>query len=145
MIPTGNLWKLPEDHLDIVDAAVTELTAGNCGSRVIFAWLRIGQIDQSVVGEMRIERHIEQPALALCENLWHTLERLRLCAVLGHDTKPPRPLGHEHAPIRKKGEPPGMLEPVGNSLDLDRAFLRVDHALCGESGLRHCHQCRACP
>jgi len=42
MIPAGDLWKLPEDYLDIVDAAVTRLAAGNGGSGVIFPWLRIG-------------------------------------------------------------------------------------------------------
>src|SRR5262249_34175174 len=145
MIPAGDLWKLPEDHLDIIDAAVTELAAGNGGSGAIFAWLCIGEIDQSVVGEMRIERHVEQPALALREDLWHTFERLRLCAVLAHHAKSAWPLGHQHAPVREKGEPPGMLEPVSNGLDLDRTLLGVDHALCGESGLRHYRQCRACP
>ena len=78
MIPAGDLWKLPEDHLDIIDAAVTELATGNGGSGVVFTRLRIGEIDQPVVGEKGIERHVEQPALALREDLWHALERLGL-------------------------------------------------------------------
>src|SRR5262249_36977998 len=145
MIPAGDLWKLPEDHLDIIDTAVTELATGNGGSGVVFTRLRIGEKDQPVVGEMGIERHVEQPALALREDLWHALERLGLLAILAHDAKAPWPRGHEHAPIRKKCQPPGMLKPVGNGLDLDRALLRVDYALCSAGRLRHHRQCRACP
>ena len=69
---------MPEDHLDIIDAAVTELATGNGGSGVVFTRLRIGEIDQPVVGEMGIERHVEQPALALREDLWHAPEPLGL-------------------------------------------------------------------
>src|SRR5262245_41524610 len=144
MIPARDLWVLTEDHLDIVDAAVAEFAAHNRGTRPIFARLRIGEIDETVVGEMGIERHVEKTALALGENSRHAFERFRLRAVLRDDVEPPGPFGHEHATVWQKSDAPGVIEPVRNRLDLDRALLRVDHVLIGMRELRHQHQGHAC-
>src|SRR4029079_14813974 len=144
MIPARDLWVLTEDHLDIVDAAVAELAARNRGSRAIFATLRKGEIDETVVGETGIERHIKKTTLSLSKKRRHAFKRFRLRAVLGDDAEPPGPFGHEHAAVWQKSDAPGVIEPVRHRLDLDRALLRVDHVFIGMRELRHQHQNGAC-
>src|SRR3954470_2861861 len=126
MVPAVDLRVLPEDDLHIVDAAVAELAPGDCRSGAILARLGIGEIDELVFGKVGIESHVEQPALAFGEDLWHALEWLRFGAVFGHDANPAGSLGDQHAPIWQEDEAPGAVEPAGNRLDLDRPLLRVD-------------------
>ena len=92
MIAAVDFRILPEDHLHVVEAVRAELAARDRGAGFAgIARLRIGKIDEAVLGEVRIERHVEQAALTLGDHLRHAIQRLRHLAVFVDDAQPSRP------------------------------------------------------
>ena len=67
-----------EDHLQVVEPALTELGAGDASAVAALALGRVGQIDQPVGGESRVEGDIEQTALATRVDLGHARNRGRV-------------------------------------------------------------------
>ena len=129
MVAAADLGLLPEDDLDILETPVAELAARDRGSCAVFAGLRIGEIDEVVLGESGIERHIEKAALAVCDYLGHACDGLGDDAVLGDDPQASGLLRDEHAAIGQKGKTPGLIETVRHRLDLDLSLLGVDRAI----------------
>jgi hypothetical protein len=51
-----DLWHLPEDDLDVIEAALAELPTRHRGRSPTLAWLRIGEIDEAVRFEVWVDR-----------------------------------------------------------------------------------------
>jgi hypothetical protein len=129
MVAATDLGLLPEDDLDIFEAPVAELPARDRGSCGVFAGLRLGEIDEAVLGESGIERHIEKAALTVCDYFGHAFDGLGDDAVFGHNPQASALLRDEHAAIGKKGKTPGLIETLRHRLDLDLSLLGVDRAI----------------
>ena len=120
MVRAGVGRLLPEDHLHVLErpAGGVDLRARDRGAgAAVAAILGKAQVDHAIAGEIRVEKHVEQAALPARENLRQAGEGLRELALGRHHPQPPRPLRHEHAPVRQEGEPPGVLEPARDRLD----------------------------
>ena len=79
----------------------------------------------------RIERDVEQAALAAREHLRHAADRRRQLAVRVDDAQPARPLGDQHAPVGQERQRPRLLKPARDGLDRKLARGRLE-------GLRAC-------
>ena len=62
-----DLRHLPEDHLDILEAAVAELSARHRRRGAALSWLRIGEINEAVRLEVGVDGNVEQSPLP-CDN-----------------------------------------------------------------------------
>ena len=76
MVAAVDLGLLPEDDLDIVEAAAAELAARDRRARAAFARLRIGKVNETVLAERRIERHVEKSALAIGDHFGNASDRV---------------------------------------------------------------------
>ena len=138
MLGAVELRLLAEDDLDVRERplVLAEDAAGDRGAVAAVAGLGIAQIHQAVLAEVRVERDVEKAALITRVHLRHARDRLRDLA-LGRDmAERPRPLGHQHAAVRQKSERPGMAEPVGNGLDVDRGAFGLEVLIDRERGRR---------
>ena len=122
-----------QGHVDlfhVLQARPREPAAGDRrGGVVIVVGARVGEVNQAVVGEVRVERHVEQPALAVVPHLRHAGHRLGVEHAVGHDAEPAGAFGHQHPPVRQEGEAPGMLQPVHHPDQMEavlRAFVRAE-------------------
>ena len=101
------------DLLDILQARADEPAAGDRGGRiVIVVGARIGEVDQAVLREAGVQRHVEQPALAIVPHLGHARDRLGHEPAVRDDAEPAGALRHQHPPVGQEGEAPGVLQPV---------------------------------
>jgi len=121
MNAAGQLGQLAEDHLEVFQpgSIITEPAAadGRPGLAVL-ANLGVAQIDQAVLLERRRQPDIEQATLRAGEYVRHASQRFRSAAIEPHQPQPTGPLGHQHVlAIRKKGQPPRVLQPRGDLLD----------------------------
>src|SRR5690606_3221325 len=130
MVLPVRLRLLPEDHGEVLDRVVLEAAPAERGRRAFAARLRERQVHEAVVREVRIERDVEQAALAFGEDVWDAFDRVRqLLAV--EDPQLAGPLGDEQPAVRQERHSPGMVQPVRETLDVDRAALRLERAwLC---------------
>ena len=91
-----------------------------------FARLRVGEIDQPVLGIPRMKRHVEQAAEAGRQHLpaedQSVSGRARRC---GSPVDGPA-ARYEHAAIGKKREAPRMIEPLGEDRDVDATTAGAD-------------------
>ncbi len=109
MVPAADLGFLPEDDFDIVEAAVTKRAACDRRSSAAFAWLGIRQIDEAVLGEIRIERNVEKTALAIVNYLGYAFDRLGDRAVHRDDPQTSGLLGHKHSSVGQKSKTPKLV------------------------------------
>ena len=122
MVRPPDLGLLPVDHLDVLEAVLAQASPGHCRTgQVPLARFGIRQIHEAVVGKGRVERDIEQAALATGLDLWHAREGRGDAAIWVDAAEPPRSFGHEQTPVREKGQGPGMLETLRQGLDMDGA------------------------
>ena len=83
----------------------------------IRARLRVGQVDQAVLDELRMQRDIEQAAESRCQHLRHRPDRRRVQHAVLDLAQPPRALGDEHAPIGKERDAPRAIDALGDEGD----------------------------
>jgi hypothetical protein len=81
----------------------------------------IGEIDETVLGKLRVQCDIEQTSLSARLDGRHVGEWLGEATVLVDTAEPPGTLGDEQAPIGEEHQSPGMLEPTGDGLDAESA------------------------
>jgi hypothetical protein len=123
----GAFRLLAEDHLDVLQAIARQPAARDLGPEAGRITAGVGKIDEVVLGEAGMQRDVEQPALADGRDLRQSGNRLRVePAVLADDAEPPWALGDQHSAVGKKGESPGMVEPLGHAHDADRVLLGLD-------------------
>ena len=121
MVAAGMGRLLAEDDLNGVRAPVPfwlRRPARHAGAGpALAAILREAQIDEAVLREIRIERHIEKPALPAGRDARDALERLGERTVGIGDAQAAGPFRDQHAAVRQEGEAPGILEIAGDRLD----------------------------
>jgi hypothetical protein len=115
------LRHLPKDHLNILQANWPETSPRHGGSGTIRAGLGIGEIDPAAGGEVRGERHIEQPALPAREHAWNTRQRCGDIPVSRDQPQPTGALGDQHPSVGQEGETPWMNQTARECLNPDLA------------------------
>src|SRR4029450_1503980 len=100
-----------------------ELPAMERGRRSLVARLRVGQIQQLVLCELRRRQDLEQSALTGRPDLRNAADRLRIEHALANDPQPSRSLSDEHVSVWQEREAPGILEPAHDRHDPE---LRAD-------------------
>ena len=93
------------------------------GRRPLVARLRVGQVEELVLRELRMREHFEQAALTDRPDLGRPGDCLRVERALANHPQPSWLLGDEHVAVRQKREAPRILEPLD---DRHRAHLRTD-------------------
>jgi hypothetical protein len=73
----GRLGLEPEDHRDILQGLLAQPRANHLGAAPTLAARAVGQIDEPVVAEARMQRNIEQPAMVFGIHLRNTAQRRR--------------------------------------------------------------------
>ena len=108
-----------EDHLHLLEAVAGEAAAGDAGAgEPVLAERGIGEVDEAVGGEIRIEGDVEEAALALGPDLRQTAHRSRVERAVGADAaQAADALGDQHRTVGQEGEAPGTLEPVGHEME----------------------------
>jgi hypothetical protein len=129
---TTDLGQLAEDDFNVLEAVALQSPPRDSRRGAALPWLGIGEINQAICTEIRVERHVEQSPLTLGDDLGDARKRLRERTVLGDQPEPPRTFRHQHPTLRQKGETPWVLEPVGKGFDLDSPGLGVDRAIRGQ-------------
>ena len=116
--------RLVIDHLHVVDARrrriVDELAARH--RRVVLVVLaRLGEapVDQVVLRERGIERHVEQAALAAREHRGQSGHRRRQLAVGAEHAQPAGPLGDQHLAARQERHAPRILQAFDDGDDVE--------------------------
>ena len=120
----GERRRLVEDDLDVLDLrrrAVDELAARDRGVvHHVLARLGVAPVDQLVLLERRIERDVEQAALAARVNRRQAGHRLRHLLAVGADhAQPSRLLGDEHLAVGQERQAPRVDEPFGDGDDVE--------------------------
>jgi len=87
----------------------------------------VAEEDASALREIVREHHVHHPGLSAMIDLRHARERLGCLAVLRHEAHAAGPLGHQHAPVRQKGERPRMHQMLDNGGHSDLAGGGVEH------------------
>jgi hypothetical protein len=70
-----------------------------------------------------MKRDIVEPALAMHGDARQSLDRLRLELAIFDHAKAPGLLGHEHAPVGKERERPGLLQAFHHAHDAKRVLI----------------------
>src|SRR5690606_7023699 len=113
-----------EDLLDVREASALEAPADHRGRRPpVVAGLGVAQVDEAVLLEVRVDRDVQEPALAPGPDLGRTLDRLRIERAVTDDAQPARALGDEDLAARQERHPPGVLEPLDHGDDPERVLL----------------------
>ena len=78
-----------------------------------------------LVGELRIERHVEQPAEAGRQRLRHRPDWRRIEDAVADHAQAAGPLGDEHAAVGHERDAPGVIEPL-DGRDVQAAAARAE-------------------
>ena len=90
--------------------------------------LGVGEIDQPVVGEVRMERHVHQAAVAVVPHFRHAGNGARVELVIANQAQPAVALDNQHSAVRQERDAPGVRQPAGHDADADLVLLGgVDH------------------
>ena len=119
--------------------------------RIARIWLGIAEINQMVIGKIRVQRDVRQPGNShgkdrrqACNGFW--VER----AVGSHDPQTAGPFGNQHPAIGQKGETPRVDQTARHHFHMQRAgwgriiprtcaqWRRASRTRCGGGILRHC-------
>ncbi len=93
----GELRRLTENHRKFLQLTIVRgqpATPDRGAGAPIVTAFGVGQVNQTIVSEIRRQRDIEQAALALGIHLGHTLDGRGHCPLIADQTQPPRPFGH---------------------------------------------------
>ena len=118
-----------EQFLDVGEGHALEPAAGERGGgHAVGATLVVGEIDEVILGEARVEHDVHQPRQPLRLHHRHAADRRRVEHAVLQQAQPARPLGDEHAAVGKPGEAPRVGEAAGDDRHLDLVLLRrVEH------------------
>ena len=108
-----------EDELGLHQPIPVQPGAGNAGEVGALLSGGIAEVNQAIIGKLRVQHHVEQPALAGQPHCWHAGNRPLLPA----GTEPPQPPGafrHKHITCRQKRKAPRVIQPAGHHLHLLR-------------------------
>ena len=90
--------------------------------------LGVGEVDQTVVGEPRMQRDVHEAAVAVGPHTRHAGNRRRIEYAVADDAEPAGPFGDQHAAVREKRDAPWMRQPSGHDADADLVlFGRIEH------------------
>ncbi len=136
---------LAEQYLDLFEPVVDQAAAGELGADAVAATRCVGQVHQTVSGEIGMRGDVEQAALTGGRDRRHALDRARVQGAVGRgQAQSARTLGDQHAPVRQPGDTPGMLEPAGEHDHAQRVQIGADlQGLRGGDGAGEHHQ--RCP
>ena len=115
VVADDDLRQLPEDHLHAVERVAVEQAARHRRARADGAVFGIAPVDPRRGGEIGIDRHVEQAALARLRAPRGTpVSGVRQRGAVGaDDAHAPGPLGDQHAAVGQEGQPPGVFEAGG--------------------------------
>src|SRR4026208_2223295 len=100
-----------EDVLDVGERGPIESAARQCRRReIVVARLRVGQIDEAILRERRMQRDVEQTAKHTREDFGDAGNRCWIEHAVADDAQTALALGGEHRSIGKKREAPRMRE-----------------------------------
>ncbi len=132
MPATAGFGLLAEQHLHVLQPVIHQPAARCLGADPALAARRVGQVHQSILGKAWMQGHVEQSALALHGDRWQALHRPRVQRAVGSDqAQPPRPLGHQPAPVGQERQPPRVFEPPGYSDHAKVVLLAGDDRIGG--------------
>lgn len=117
----GQLGLLAENHLEVFQGRSIgrQLAAPNRRTRGAVALLGVGQVDQTVLGEIGRQHHIEQTTLIDGKDLRHATQWLGQLAFSADPTQSAGTFGHQITlAIWKKGHRPGIGQAFGDGMDL---------------------------
>ncbi len=106
-----------EDDLDLFKSMPAQLSARHCSTHGPAVCLGKGKVNQPVVFEAGVQDHVQQSALAVLLNAWQTTDGVgmqRPCCA--DEPQATGPLRDQHAPVRQKGQAPGMVQTIGDDL-----------------------------
>ena len=109
------LRQRPEQHLHVFEPVAVEPAAGELGAVAASALPGVGDVDEAVLREVRVEHHVVQPALAgFRHRRGEPADGSRVQRAVRLDVaQPAGPFGDEHPSVGEERERPGMLQPVG--------------------------------
>ena len=67
-----------EKHLHLSHAVVLKLASGQSSAPAAGPGRVVGPINPAILSILRVQDHIKQAALALCNHFWQTINRLRI-------------------------------------------------------------------
>ena len=108
-----------EDELGLHQPVPVQPGAGNAGEVGALLSGGIAEVNQAIIGKLRVQHRVEQPALAGQPHRRHAGNRPLLPA----GTEPPQPPGtfrHQHITCRQKRKAPRVIQPAGHHLHLLR-------------------------
>ena len=108
-----------EDLLYIVQAVALEPASNHGGGTLASIFVRLGEaeVEEPVGLEVRVEHHLQEPALALIADRRYAGDRLRLEHAITHDPETSRPLRHQHVASGEEGDGPWVLQTVHHGYD----------------------------
>jgi hypothetical protein len=124
------LGRLAEKHLHILEAVSRQAAARELGAHAVLAARREREVDQLIVGELRMQHHVLQSALPVHGDFRQAADRRRMKRAVGDQPQPAGLFRDQHAPVGQEGERPRLLQ----------ALDERDHAkrvLVGAVGLRN--------
>ena len=129
---------LAKDDLEILHAVVDQTTSAQRGRRAAVAGLGVGQVDQAVLVEIRVECHIQQPALPFGIHLGGAFDRRgQIPGLIDEVQIAAAALAHEQSAVGQEGDAPRAVQAVNQPLDRDRSgFGRHRPDLGGFGGKR---------
>src|SRR5439155_26409555 len=84
----------------------------------------VGEIDEPVLRELRMQRNIHQSAIAIGSHLRHARDWLRIQRSVAENTQPSSPLRDQHSSIGKERDRPRMRQASRQNRDSNLVLLR---------------------
>ena len=104
-----------------VDKAVTfQPGASDRGADTVGIAHRERQVDQAVACEVRVQRDVEQPTLAMRRDRRHAGDRFGVQPAVGEQPQSTRALGDQDAAVGQERHAPRVLEALGEGHDAER-------------------------
>jgi len=112
------------NFLHTFQAGVDEPAARDRGRCIVAvgARARVGEIDQAVIDEARVQRYVEQTALAVVPHLRHAGNRLGCEPPTIDDAESAGALRHQHPPVGQEGEAPRVLQSFDHGDQMEAVF-----------------------
>ena len=100
------------DPLHVRERVVLEAAPGDHGADAVLVLGRIAQVEQAIALEVRVQRHVQQAALAARPHVRHAVDVVAQERAVAHDAQPSRALGHQHVAVGKPGQRPRVAQVV---------------------------------
>ena len=125
MIAGTQLRLHTEYYVHVIELIAFERAARYFGANAFVVTGGIRKVDKIVFGELRMQHHIHQSALAHGGHGRHAADGLRIEFEIAADhAQPPGAFGHQHAAVGQEGERPGVRQAFRKRGDPNAMFLR---------------------